>query len=98
MDKQQVIDALRAHEADIRAGGATSLYLFGSVVRGEAGPESDVDVFMDYDPSSKFSLIEPVGLQHDIEGMLGAKVDLLTRASLHPVLRSNILAEAERVF
>jgi uncharacterized protein len=98
MDKQQVIDALRAHETEIRAGGATSLYLFGSVVRGEAGPESDVDLFMDYEPGGKFSLIDLAGLQRKIASYLGVKVDLLTRAGLHRGLRDQIVGEAERVF
>lgn len=98
MNREQVIQALRRHERDIRAGGATALFLFGSALRGEAGPRSDVDLFIDYDEAGDFSLIELIRLKADIAGYLGTEVDLTTRAGLHPAIRDRILAEAERVF
>ena len=98
MNREQVIQALKRHERDIRAGGATSLFLFGSVLRGEAGPESDVDLFIDYDEAGDFSLIELIRLKGKIADYLGRKVDLTTRDGLHPVIRNRIVAEAERIF
>ncbi len=82
----------------IRARGATSLYLFGSAARDEAGPASDLDLFVDYDPAKKFSLIDLVGIKLMLEDELGTKVDLTTRDSLHPMLRERIEQSAVRVF
>ena len=98
MNREQVIQALKRHERDIRAGGATALFLFGSALRGEAGPESDVDLFIDYDEAGDFSLIELIRLKMEIADYLGREVDLTTRDGLHPVIRNRILAEAERIF
>jgi predicted nucleotidyltransferase len=97
MDRDQVIATLRAHEADLHRAGVARLLLFGSVVRQEARPDSDVDLFFDTD-NPRFSLIELVDVQDHISGILGAETDVMTRDSLHPMLRHQIEAEALRVF
>jgi len=87
------------HCADaVRARGATSLYLFGSAVRDEAKPDSDLDLFIDYDASKKFSLVDLVGIKLLLEDELGIEVDVTTRDSLHPMLRGDIERSAVRVF
>jgi predicted nucleotidyltransferase len=97
MPKDEVIDRLRRHADEIRARGATSLFLFGSTGRDEALPASDVDLFIDHnDP--RFSLIELLVLKDYLEQVLHRPADVTTRDSLHPLLRERILAEAERVF
>jgi len=97
MDRNHVINALKAHESELRAGGVEPLYLFGSTARGEAKPESDVDLFLDYhDPH--FSLIELVELQERISELLDTRVDLMTRGSLHPAFRSEVERAAVRIF
>jgi hypothetical protein len=53
---------------------------------------------IEYDRSSRFSLVELVGIKQLLEGRLGASVDLTTRDSLDPLLRERIEAAAERVF
>ena len=97
MNQQQVITALRGHQAELHRVGVSSLYLFGSVLRNEAGAESDVDLFFDTD-NPRFSLIELVDVQERVNAILGVKSDVMTRASLHPMLRDRIEAEALRVF
>lgn len=82
----------------VRARGATSLYLFGSAVRDQAKPDSDLDLFIDYDPKKKFSLVDLVGIKLLLEDELGVEIDLTTRDSLHPMLRNGIEQSAERVF
>ena len=57
MTRTDIIAALRNQAPDIRSLGATSLYLFGSAARGEASDDSDVDLFVDYDPE-RFSFVE----------------------------------------
>jgi predicted nucleotidyltransferase len=98
MRRNDAILALQAQAEAIRAFGATSLYLFGSAARDEAGSASDLDLFIDYDPESLFSLVELVGLKQFLEHCTGAPVDLTTRDSLDPTLRGRIEASALRIF
>ena len=57
-----------------------------------------LDIFIDYDRGSRFSLVELVGIKQLLERRLGVQVDLTTRDSLDPLLRDQIEASAERVF
>lgn len=97
MDRDRVIETLRAHEANLHRAGVARLYLFGSVARREGRPDSDVDLFFDTD-NPRFSLIELVDVQEQVSDILGTEADVMTRASLHPMLRPQIEAEALRVF
>jgi uncharacterized protein len=97
MDRENVIATLRAHEADLHRAGVAALYLFGSVARQESRPDSDIDLFFDTD-NPRFSLIELVDVQEKVSDILGTETDVMTRASLHPMLRGQIEAEALRVF
>ncbi len=98
MKKDDAIRQLTERADAIRALGATSLYLFGSVVRDEAKDTSDLDLFIDYDASKKFSLLDLVGLKQFLEEELRLDVDVTTRNSLHPRLKDRIIASAERIF
>jgi hypothetical protein len=88
---------LRSRADEIRSLGATSLYLFGSMARDQATSESDVDLFIDYDPEH-FSFVELIRLREELTAMLGRPADLTTREGLHPLLRADIEAEAIKVF
>jgi uncharacterized protein len=96
--RQDAIAALREQADAVKALGATALYLFGSTARDESGADSDIDLFIEYDRRSRFSLIELVGIRQLLERRLGVPVDLTTRDSLDPLLRDRIEAAAERVF
>jgi predicted nucleotidyltransferase len=72
--------------------GARNLRVFGSVARGDDRVDSDVDLLVDMDADR--SLVDVVGLGQDLEESLDRRVDVLTGASLHPVLRDRILAES----
>jgi len=72
--------------------GATNVRVFGSVARGEAGPDSDVDFLVDAGPNR--SAFFPAGLLADLEDTLGCKVDVLTENSLHWYIRERVLREA----
>jgi uncharacterized protein len=72
--------------------GAYNIRVFGSVARGEAGPESDIDLLIDVGPtpSSWF----PAGLILDLEDLLGRRVEVITEKALNPELRDHVLREA----
>ena len=96
--RDQVLARLRQHEAEIRRYFATSLYLFGSAARDELTPESDVDVFIDYDHEGSFSFVELIQAGEYLQGILGRKVDFTTRDGLHPRLKERIVISSIRVF
>ncbi len=98
MRKDEAISALKEETDAVRALGATSLYLFGSTARDAATVSSDLDLFVDYDLDSRFSLIELVGIKQLLERRLGVPIDLTTRDSLDPLLRDRIEAMADRIF
>ena len=98
MRKQEAITALKSQTNAVQALGATALYLFGSTARDTAGKSSDLDLFVDYDRDSRFSLVELVGIKQLLESRLGIAVDVTTRDSLDPLLRNRIEASAERIF
>jgi predicted nucleotidyltransferase len=72
--------------------GAHNVRIFGSVARGEAGPQSDIDLLVDVD--SHTSSWFPTGLIDDLEQLLGRKVDVLTDGGVSPYLRDQIYREA----
>jgi len=98
MNKAEAVHKLNEYADAIRARGATSLYLFGSTVRDEAGPDSDLDRFLDYDHDSKFNLLDLVDIKLLLEDELGMRIDVTTRDGLHPMLRQEIEQSAVRVF
>ena len=55
-ERERVLEVLRRHENELRARGVTRLMLFGSTVRGDAGPGSDVDLLIEVDAASRFGL------------------------------------------
>lgn len=94
--KQELIDRLVKHHGRIYQLGVSSLSLFGSFVRDEAGPESDVDFIVDFIPGAK-TFDRFMELSFLLEDLLGRTVELLTPESLSPYIGSRILKEAENV-
>ena len=72
--------------------GAHNVRVFGSVARGEAGPDSDVDLLVDVGPNT--SSWFPAGLILDLTDMLGRRVEVVTSRALSPHLREHVLREA----
>lgn len=98
MKRDVALHELNERADALRAMGATALYLFGSTVRDEASETSDIDLFIDYDRASRFSLIDLVGIKLYLEDELRRPVDVMTRDSLHPLLSERIQRSALRVF
>jgi predicted nucleotidyltransferase len=93
---EQAVDRLIAAEPEIRALGVERLALFGSVLRGESGPDSDVDLLVAFSPGSK-NYAGFLALSDLLEQLLGRRVELITFESLSPFLGPRILAEAQDV-
>ena len=98
MNKTQTVAKLKSCADAIKAPGATSLFLFGSTARDENNSDSDLDLFVDYDPNGKFNALDLVDIKLLLEDRLGLEVDVTTRDSLHPMLRDDIEKTAVRVF
>jgi uncharacterized protein len=74
------------------------LSLFGSAVRGEMRPESDIDLLVDFFPDARPSLFDLIGMMNELTDLLGRKVDLGVKRALKPRYRDRILAEAHVIY
>jgi predicted nucleotidyltransferase len=72
--------------------GASNVKVFGSVIRGEANPSSDIDFLVAFEDGR--SLFDMIGLKQDLEEMLDRNVDIVTDESLHWYIRDQVLNEA----
>jgi uncharacterized protein len=97
MDRTAAIATLKEHEAELKQLGVEHLYLFGSTARGEANEDSDVDLFFDH-PLGSLGLFGLMDVKDAAVRILGCKTDIMSRRSLHPVLREQIEASALQVF
>jgi predicted nucleotidyltransferase len=93
MRRDEAIRLLTEHRAELESMGVTSLALFGSVARDEAGPESDVDVIIDV--RRPFSLFDLARVHLRLEEIFGCKVDVITEGSLLP--RDHAVIDKDRV-
>lgn len=94
--KQEVLQRLRRHRAELRSLGVSRLGLFGSFARGEPSPDSDVGLLVDFEPGEK-TFDHFMDLAERLEEILERRVVLLTRESLSPYLGPRILREVEDV-
>ncbi|KAF0164195.1 MAG: hypothetical protein FD157_2560 [Rhodocyclaceae bacterium] len=83
--RKEILDTAARH-------GARNVRVFGSVARGSDTDESDIDLLVEFEPDR--SLYDLVGLQLDIESLLGRRADVVTEGSLSTYLRERVLAEA----
>jgi len=71
------------------------LSLFGSYLRGENQPDSDIDILVEFDPNHIPGLIRLAGMEIELSGLIGRKADLRTAQNLSPHFRQEVLAMAE---
>jgi len=94
---EQTVSILEANKELLKRFHVRSLSVFGSVARGEAGPDSDIDLLVDFEPGARIGLFAFARLQRSLEELLGTKVDLVTPDALHEEMRAEIIEEAVHV-
>lgn len=93
-----VLKTLRAHEGDLRRLGVSHAAVFGSVARGEARIDSDIDVLVELDRNLPIGVFQYARLKLYINVILDGAGDVVNRATLKPLLRDSILRDAINVF
>jgi len=89
LETQKIIDACLAY-------GIRKIALFGSFMRGEAGPGSDIDLLVEFSGPTGFMTL--VKLERELSEIMGRKVDLLTEKAISPHLRNRILGELQVIY
>src|SRR6266436_4908434 len=85
--------------ADVcRRYGVKELSLFGSAVRGEMRPESDIDIMVEFEPGVRVGVIKFESFADELEALAGRRVDLVTKSGLKPWIRPEVLKEARVVY
>ena len=97
MTRNEAIRRLKHREAELKRLGVEHLYLFGSIADGGGDDDSDVDLFFDHQ-KGKLGLYELMDLKEVASSILGRRADIMTRESLHPILRRRIEQAAVLVF
>lgn len=96
MKTREAMDLLQENKDVLSGHRVRALYLFGSVVRGEDEPGSDVDILVEFEPQVRVGLFGLVRLQRRLAQILGRPVDLVTRDALHRAMKDRILKESVR--
>jgi predicted nucleotidyltransferase len=98
MNQATLIEVLRTYDAALRENGVTALFIFGSRTAGTQRSDSDLDLFIDYDPGAKIpNMFRLMQIEEEISQVLGIPVTITTRNALHPLMRESIERDAIRV-
>jgi hypothetical protein len=92
MEQLRALEILAQHQEELKKMGVKSLALFGSVARGEAKPDSDIDILVEL--ARPMGMIAFVRIQNRLGELLGRHVDLVTPNALKRQLRDRIINEA----
>ena len=96
MYRGEALEILRAHASELRRLGVARAALFGSVARGDAHAESDVDILLELDPSADLDVYGYVGVVSYVERLFPVPVDVANRESLKPHVRPD--AERDAIY
>ncbi len=96
------VQAVDLHEAEIaelcRRYRVKELSLFGSAVRGEMGPDSDIDLLVEFQPEANVSLLRHFAAERELSALLGRRVDLVSKRALREPLRRAIVPQARLLY
>lgn len=91
MELEAILATLRAHRAELAAAGIAHAGVFGSAARGEAGPDSDIDILIEFAPGRVPDLWTYVGLREQVAALLpGSRVDVVDAEALRPAVRRRV--------
>jgi predicted nucleotidyltransferase len=93
-----VLQTLRTHQNELRRLGVSHAAVFGSVARGEASADSDIDVLVELDEDRSMGIFEYARLKLYINQLLDGAGDVVNRRTLKPLLRDNILRDSIHAF
>jgi len=98
MKQGNLIEVLKTYDAVLRENGATAVFVFGSRARGSERADSDLDLFIDYDPTAKIpNMFRLMQIEEKISETLGIPVTITTRNALHPSMKESIERDAVRI-
>jgi uncharacterized protein len=96
------LEQLRSEESKIaaicRRYQVAELSVFGSSARGDAGPDSDIDLLVAFQPHAGIGLVLFNRFRRELEAGLGRRVDLVPKDGLKPMIRAEVLAEAQILY
>jgi len=98
MNRHDAIKILRQHQRELRARGVQHAALFGSVARGKAGPQSDLDILIELDPKLSLDIFAYAGLKRYVADLFSGRVDVVNKEALKPHLRQPVSADALYAF
>ena len=93
-----ILETLRTHEGELRRFGVSHAAVFGSVARGEARGDSDIDVLVELDENRAMGIFEYARLKLYVNDLLDGAGDVVNRRTIKPLLRDSILRDAIHAF
>lgn len=91
MDSQSLAEMCRRYHVQ-------ELSLFGSAVRGEMGPDSDLDILVEFEPGARIGLIKFESFVDELELLSGRRIDLVTKSGLKPWVRPSVLKDTRVIY
>jgi uncharacterized protein len=98
MTRDDIIARLRENEAALRARGVAHAALFGSRARGNARPDSDTDIMVEFDPEARVTVFDYAGLKEYIASLFDGPVDVVNRDGLKPYVKPAVTTDAVYAF
>ena len=98
MLNDQVVTIQEKIRPVLQEAGISRAGLFGSCARGEMNEASDVDILVEFDRDQDMSLLDFIGIEHEIEDVLGREVDLVEYHLLKPRIKDKILRQEVRIY
>jgi uncharacterized protein len=98
MNRREILAKLRENEATSHARGVSRAALFGSHARGDARPDSDIDIMVEFDPAAHVTVFNYSGLKDYIAGLFDGPVDVVSRERLKPYVRPAAITDAVYAF
>jgi predicted nucleotidyltransferase len=98
MTRDEIIATIRNNAEALKAEGVTKLAIFGSRVRGDNRPDSDLDILVEVAPDASFSLLNLIGVQHIIGDATGLQAQATMRRSIPARLAQRIADDIVEVF